>query len=68
MKNCPSWKLKHHHILCFLFVCALTTIVLFDGLGVEDQQNGLCDVFVGLHQRGSLLIKTKNLDKLKQQI
>jgi hypothetical protein len=54
------------HILRFLFVHGLTTISLLGGLGVGNQQIDLREVsnfipfFMGLGQRGSSVIKTKN--------
>jgi hypothetical protein len=61
--------MERRHILRFLFVRGLTTVFVVGGLGVEDQQNGFLEVLillhvifflVGLGQRGSLLLKTKN--------
>jgi hypothetical protein len=62
------------HILLFLFVHGLTTILLLGGLGVENQQIGLHELpnfvlfflffififLVGFSQRGSSAIKNEN--------
>jgi hypothetical protein len=42
--------MRHHHISRFLFICGLTTILLVNGLAVEDQWNGLCAVPILLHE------------------
>jgi hypothetical protein len=52
-----------HHILCFLFVHGLATTFLVSGVGVEGQQNGLCDVLFSLH-----IIYICGVDELEQQI
>jgi hypothetical protein len=41
MMNRTSYKIQHHHILCFLLVRDLTTIFLLSGLGVEDKRMAL---------------------------
>jgi hypothetical protein len=60
------------------FQSRLTLVILFGGLGVEDQQNGLYDDFwtlldmilflMGLGQSGSRQIKFKNTDGLHLRI
>jgi hypothetical protein len=56
--------MAHEHILRFLFVRGLVTILLLGGLGVEDIQNAQIlrygVLFVGLRRRGSLPVKIKN--------
>jgi hypothetical protein len=67
MRKCISRKMEHHHILSFLFVRGLTSILLVSGLGVEDQ---LCDLplihilirviyFGGLRQKDLTPIESK---------
>jgi hypothetical protein len=59
--------MEHHRILHFLFVHGLTIIFLVSEMGVRNQQNSAHKVlilmrdslFVGLGQKGSLLIETK---------
>jgi hypothetical protein len=41
--------MEHHHILRFLSVRGLTTILLVSGLGVEDKQNSFREVPILLH-------------------
>jgi hypothetical protein len=41
--------MEHHHILCFLFVRGLTTILLLGALGVQRQQNVFRQVPTFLH-------------------
>lgn len=64
MMNCVICKMAHQHILRFLFVRGLVTILLLGGLGVEDIQNAPIlrygVLFVGLRRRGSLPVKIKN--------
>jgi len=64
MKNCASRQMKHCHSLCFLSVRGSIPIFQIEGLGFEQQQNGLRIVHVILlcadDQRQNLLIKTKN--------
>jgi hypothetical protein len=43
-------KMRHQHISHFLFICGLTAILLVTGLAVEDQQSGLCEVPILLHE------------------
>jgi hypothetical protein len=59
------------------FQSRLTLVILLGGLGVEDQQNGLYDVWIvldvilflmGLGQSESRPIKTKNTDGLHLRI
>jgi hypothetical protein len=41
--------MEHHHILRFLSVHGLTTILLVGGLGVEDQQSSFHEAPILLH-------------------
>jgi hypothetical protein len=62
-KNCPSSKIKHHDILCFHSVRALTTSFFAVGFGVAGQQNGLPVMsFVRVDQTASLVIKQQTWD------
>jgi hypothetical protein len=71
-KNCTSCKMECHHILHFLFVRGLTTILQVGELGVEDQQNGLRKVPTFLHVIYFCRVRPQRepsaLDGLEQQI
>jgi len=45
MNNITLCKMEHHNIVRFLFLRGLLTILLFLGLGVEDQQKSLSQSF-----------------------
>ena len=68
MKNCFSFMLQQCHILCFQFLHYLVTVFQM-GLGVpgptewppESQPYSMCFLFVGLGQRGNVVIKMKNI-------
>jgi hypothetical protein len=57
--NCPSCKMEYHHVVRFLFVRCLTTVLLVGGLGVEDRTNDLLVIFYGVGPKRKLPIKTR---------
>jgi hypothetical protein len=52
--------MEQHNILRFLFVRGMTATLLVGGLGVEDQQNVLCVIYVsGVGNKRSLPVKKR---------
>ena len=49
LQSCTLCRLEHHHILCFLLVHGLTTILLVGELSTENQQIYLHKVLILLH-------------------